>query len=205
MRDLRRLGGFLILSLIALNTSLLRADEEQVCPATITYTSYDVSGDTAEVLQEQLRTKGPRDREGKIRFAYTQWNVKWRWHNFRDGSVDATSVQLMCSATIQLPRLVDEDKVSPQVRKLWNAFLEKTKRHELNHVAHLEQGAPKIIELIHKSADERGVISNKEASAIAKRVSAEIRLKDREYDARTKHGKTEGTWYIDPEASKARG
>lgn len=194
----RLFGTALIAILVGLLTAVwvTLADNRDQCKATITYTHYDVAGASLERLQEQLRSKGPRDSEGKVRFAYTHWNVKWRWHNAKDGRIDVNSVRLFCSATVQLPRLVEREKMPKELLVMWDAFLERTRRHELNHVGHMESVAPKISQLMKEHAGKDARITSAAASSIVRSVVSEIHALDRKYDGRTNHGKTEGTWSV---------
>ena len=62
----------------------------------------------------------------------------------------------------------------------------------------MEQLAPQITARLHQVAAQSGRVSAKRAESIIADVIAQIWAKDREYDAMTSHGRTEGTWKIQP-------
>lgn len=173
-----------------------RARDSERCDVSITFTSYDVSGDTLEELYGALRQYGPKDDEGNTRYAYTRWKVKWRWRSRGDGTIDARSVDLACSASVHLPRLVNRERHDPALLAHWDTFIERTRNHERNHIEHVRRGAPRIAQMIQKRAGSKGILSSKKAKAIARTVVADLHAMDRAYDMRTNHGKTEGTWFI---------
>jgi predicted secreted Zn-dependent protease len=170
-----------------------RADN---CPVTPVYNYYAVEGRTESELEASLREKGPRDELGQVRFAYTDWTVKWNWKRGKGNLVDLDSVKITCLATILLPKVAANNSMATDLVSAWEGFVERTRRHELNHVSHIEQLAPLIVSRIRKEAQSSSGVTIERAQAIAKEVIAKIRAKDREYDAATVHGKTEGTWRI---------
>jgi predicted secreted Zn-dependent protease len=170
--------------------------QAEVCSVTPTYSYYSVTGNSAEELEDSLRQNGPRDELGAVRFAYTDWTVKWNWKRQDDGTIDLRSVQLTCLATILLPKVDSREGWTPDLSLAWDAFVERTRHHELNHVGHVEQLAPRILDRLDQVATQLGRVSAKRAESIVADVIAQIRAKDREYDATTRHGRTEGTWKI---------
>ena len=110
--------------------------------------------------------------------------------------MDANSVQLVCSASVHLPRLLHRERHNRALLEQWDAFVERTRKHELNHIEHVRRGAPRIAKMIQERAGGKGVLSSKKAKAIARTVVADLHAMDRAYDMRTNHGKTEGTWTI---------
>jgi predicted secreted Zn-dependent protease len=168
------------------------------CAVVPTFRYYAVTGTSEEELKRSLLEKGPRDDTGTARFAYTDWKVTWKWKRLDDGSVDPESVELACVADILLPELDASATFSPELRRAWDGFIERTRRHELNHVSHVEQRAPEIYKRLRAAAEQSGSVSGKRAAAIVSEVVADIKAMDRHYDAETDHGRTEGAWQIQP-------
>lgn len=168
------------------------------CGVETRYEFYDVEGANLEQLSAALRQKGPRDEDGKGRFAYTDWSVKWGWRKAGELGVDLNSVKLECKATILLPRLKPATTLSADSIHAWHAFVERTREHELSHLRHVELGAPRIIRALADEQRGSGVLTSARANQIAKGIVAEIREMDRHYDARTDHGRLEGTWSLQP-------
>lgn len=168
----------------------------QACPVVPSYEFYEVTGSSEVELEAALRANGPKDEAGAVRFAYTDWTVEWQWKRLSDETIDPDSIKLSCVAKILLPRLKEPHGLSPELLDEWNGFVQRTKEHELNHVAHIDQFAPRIVILSKQEYAKSGVLTRKRAEAIISQVIAEIRGHDRRYDARTNHGFTEGTWKI---------
>jgi predicted secreted Zn-dependent protease len=168
------------------------------CPVTPTFRFYAVTGSSEEELRKSLLEKGPRDDSGVARFAYTDWKVTWKWKKLADGLIDPDSVELACVANVLLPELDSNATVSPELRSAWDGFIERTRKHELNHVSHVEQRAPEIYKRLRAAAWQSGGLSGKRASEIVSEVVADIKAMDRRYDAETDHGRTEGAWRIQP-------
>jgi predicted secreted Zn-dependent protease len=185
------------IALVAMHLVCFFSAEAKPCQVTPSYTYYAVEGRTVADLQESLRQRGPRDDYGAVRFAYTDWSVKWSWKRKDDGTIDLSSVKLVCDAMIKLPKIEARESLPQDLVEQWDGFVERTTRHELNHVSHVEQGAPQILERLDQAAKSAGNLTVKRADSIVRQVIAEIRAKDREYDATTTHGRTEGTWRIE--------
>jgi predicted secreted Zn-dependent protease len=168
-----------------------------LCPVSPEFSYYDVHGITIDEVQESLRTQGPLDDRGHRRFAYTDWSIKWEWKRTERNKVDLRSLQISCSAEIQLPRLVIKKETPLALIRAWNSFVERTRRHELAHLRHAEAGAPRIRDRLEQVVALRGPLSPVEANEGVSAVVAEIRAMDKEYDQRTNHGFTEGTWVIE--------
>jgi predicted secreted Zn-dependent protease len=173
------------------------ADTRERCLVEPRYEFYQVEGANLEQIRAALRQKGPRDENGKGRFAYTDWSVKWGWRKLDNGGVDPQSVKLECRATILLPRLKPSVELSAESIKNWHSFVERTREHELAHLKHVELGAPRIVSALGQEGRSNSLITSARANQIARDVVASIREMDRGYDARTDHGRLEGTWSLE--------
>lgn len=181
-------------------------NRDTICPVSITYEYYEISASNSSEIEEELLSHGPRDSYGARRFAYTDWRVKWDWKRDRDGRVIVDSVALRCSAKIVLPKLVKKGGFASDASARWDSFIKSTISHEARHVEHLEQNANQIIAKIKqrstardsdggRSLGEKGTIALFEAQRIVRDVISEIKALDREYDLKTRHGRSEGAWW----------
>ena len=172
------------------------SSEPERCSVVPHFTYYDVQGHSETELVAALRERGPKDSQGHQRFAFTDWTIEWKWQRAPDQSVESGSLTLECKATIQLPRFVPNISTPVALIRAWNDFVERTRTHELSHVAHVELAAPRIKQRLLDAERTAGRLSTTRARAIIERAIAEIREMDSEYDARTNHGLTEGTWSL---------
>lgn len=168
--------------------------EQERCAVTPNFTFYEVQGNSAPEILAALREHGPRDERGKARFAYTDWDIEWTWRRASEKSIDVGSLQLLCKATIQLPKLTATPETPIELIRAWHDFVERTRVHELAHVSHVELAAPRIRQRLSAAHARFGQLSTARARAIVQQVIYEIRDLDSVYDQRTNHGRSEGTW-----------
>jgi predicted secreted Zn-dependent protease len=160
------------------------------------YTFYEVAGGDVDAIETSLRERGPRDERGKRRFAFTDWAVEWEWKRTNTGTVDPESLALKCSAEIRLPHLKVTPDTSLETIRQWHEFIERTRKHELAHLEHVQSGAMRIKDKILE-ARRRGVaLTPSRANKIVSQGVQELRAFDVAYDARTEHGYVEGTWKV---------
>ena len=99
-------------------------------------------------------------------WAYTRGHVVWRGH---------------CEVTVRIrytmPQHTNPNAMPPQVRAKWNAMLSAMRRHEERHGQHSINAAREI-----RQAGCRNGLA----------ILRKWRAQDRAYDARTRHGKSEG-------------
>ncbi len=170
--------------------------ETERCAVDPLFTYYEVRGNSEAEIVAALRERGPKDARGHPRFAFTDWTIEWKWQRAPDQSVEGSSLTLECKATIQLPKFVPNTANPVALIRAWNDFVERTRAHELSHVAHVELAAPRIKQRLLEAERTAGRLSTTRARTIIERAIAEIREMDSVYDARTNHGFTEGTWSL---------
>jgi predicted secreted Zn-dependent protease len=152
---------------------------------------YDVAGETAEELREQLERFGPVDQFGRRRDAYTQWHVRWSWpFNGHEPIFEETDSEY--SAVVHLPRWLDKHAASEDLQKQWDKFVSAVIQHEFQHILHIKEHHTRIEKRIQRAAQENPHLDSKTANAIARKVVNKIHKLDRLYDKRTESGKLEG-------------
>jgi len=160
----------------------------------IDYTYYVVSADPSRLLVDLLNTASPIRNNGKLFFGYTEWNISWnyRWHEKSNGRCKLTAVTTNFSANIQLPKLRGGNTTQ---RKRFDKFLPALRTHELGHYKIGKEAATTIDKKINalpemKSCKKLGTTANK----MGDRILDEYRKKEKQYDASTSHGKSQGAW-----------
>lgn len=162
----------------------------------VSFESYPVSGLTREELRQSLLANGPVDTYGLRRFAYADWHIEWKWKLTPHGLVDASTIELSCSATVDLPRLVPVHGMSQELIQQWLSFVERLRTHEMNHIRHGQERAGLVLQSLRVASARRRGLTPAEADSVAQWVMYEIRELDRRYDEMTNHGKTEGAWEL---------
>ncbi len=191
-----RLLEYGALALILSLTGMEPLQQSSGCRTTIEFVSYDVRGRSADELRTSMLERGPIDERGVRRFAATEWDVHWDWRRNSDGSVAPKSVAVRCSAKVTLPRLAADVEPTAELLAAWKAYQERLRAHELNHLKHLRTVAPSIAERIVLWGHRHGAITVQKANDIARGVLLEVKELDRNYDAQTAHGRSEGLWSV---------
>lgn len=158
---------------------------------------YDIHGNTQRALVQQLRAKGPTASNGQRFDALTRWNVTWNYrYEPRGGSCVITRLDTRTEATITLPRWRGQAGASPTLVRHWNRYISALRDHEYTHFSHATDAAREI-QRLGRSFSQRGNCSgierafNRQANAAIERA----RERDRRYDRRTGHGRSEGAHF----------
>ncbi len=152
----------------------------------LTITYYDIHGMTAGELRSQMNELGPTDPNDHKRMdAVTLWNFRWNWPGYGSAQCDLVSGSVTYEIKMTLPRMADQGRVSAGLNEKWNTYISALVGHERGHAEFVVKEAPEVLKAI-KSA------SCLTADAAAGHVLDIIRRHDRDYDAETNHGETQG-------------
>lgn len=147
---------------------------------------YDVSGKTPAAVRKDMNGKRLTDPgDGKPVDALSRWRFNWRWRGNGAGKCNLNSLELTYSATVTLPRLVGEETASKSLRERWRRYYRALKEHEAGHVGYAYAHRDEILAAIKGATCET---ANEAGRAALARIAAH----DRDYDARTRHGVTQG-------------
>lgn len=183
-----RLGMATCLLLLVLCAQAAVRDE-------VRYQFYDVSLKAGESVYQALSRSSPIRSEGKVFFGYTTWNVQWnyRWWRAADGRCRITESTVWLSSTIQLPQVLG-DLGSLQGR--YDRAYAALKLHEQGHADIGRAVAQEIDQFILSLPEKANCAQLEQAvNSGAQDILARSRGRDRDYDARTGHGKTQGAWF----------
>ena len=151
----------------------------------VTYVYYDVTGHDAASIRASMDPQRPVDpADGQPYDALTAWRIDWRWDGDGRGGCDLGTTRVSFSATITFPRL-DPSGVPPAVLAEWNRFAAGLRAHELQHVRHAADRLDDIARALRSATCET-------ANARGEAVLEQIRAQDRDFDARTEHGRAQG-------------
>lgn len=157
--------------------------------------TYAIRGDTAAALREQMRTLGPAvAADGGHFAAWTQWQLQWHYDYLRDDGgcrIGASRVEL--TTTMTLPSWVDYARATPALRQRWDEFVTRLRTHEDGHREHGMQAARavrQVIDHVGRALDCRTL--GEQIDAYAHAAIAQQAWADKDYDARTRHGQTQG-------------
>ncbi|MEW6349106.1 MAG: DUF922 domain-containing Zn-dependent protease [Thermodesulfobacteriota bacterium] len=188
-----QVSGFLcLLALPAIAWSVSFAYAEP--SVTERYVFYDVRGSTAAELRNNMNRLGTKASDGKTYDGFINWNVGWRFKYVPTASGCAmTRVQAIVDISYTMPRWVGRHAAPRELRDKWDRFCEALKRHEEGHKNIAVKGASEIERALLTMSSRDCVQLDAKANALGERLLEKIREREREYDALTNHGITQGT------------
>jgi len=187
---LRHLSGKLVLTLFLGLASLAGAEPTVM----INYDYYDIEGRTAAELREQMNIYGVAWTDGNIYDAYTGWDVKWNYqYRLIDESCSILSVTTTLTVVFRLPRWVNYATGTAVLKKKWDAYMQSLRLHENGHKDIGVKAAAEIEKSIAelKPAETCNDLAET-ANQLGRRIISENAATEREYDAQTNFGETQG-------------
>ena len=163
----------------------------------LSFSTYSANAQEGKTIYESLIAVSPIKSGDKRFLGHTKWFVNWKFRFLRDDGrgCKITRVDVYVSGKILLPELIGGDAVK---RKKFAVFLENLRTHEMGHYQiglsigkEIERGLLALP--AHPNCDTLKENANRHARDIlTAREDA-----DEQYDALTKHGKTQGAWLTD--------
>ena len=149
---------------------------------------YDVRGLDYPSLVRSVRANGPNGFHG-----LAKWNVAFDNSMEPRGSDCAISaVRVRVTGEILMPRWVDAAAAPLDLQRRWNDHYAALQRHEDGHIQHGRE----LAILVKERLMGLGVMACDRLNALARgesqRLYENLKLRDKEYDARTNHGATQG-------------
>lgn len=152
-------------------------------------TYYDVEGLEHAILLRALNSRGPKGFHG-----YTEWRVSYRYETtVQTGRCAVSKVSSRMHGNIIMPRWVKRAGAPAALVARWQRYERALLVHEEGHLDHgremaraLEIELPKLPAAQDCQALDRAVRLRFDA------LLQQYAARDREYDLRTGHGKTQG-------------
>jgi predicted secreted Zn-dependent protease len=155
--------------------------------------TYAITGSTAEHLRAMIGGRGARRAEGRFP-GYTDWLIDWTCEPRRADDVTRPGrVAVLVSATMTLPAWTPPAWAAPELVASWRAYLEALELHERGHVDIAVAAGRRMLDGLQAlpgfaSAD----LLQEGARGVAERAIRAARRAELEYDAETRHGRTQG-------------
>lgn len=179
---------FVALLTLAASSALAEVSES------LAYRDYSVAPHPAESLLFALNRASPIRENGRTFHGYTEWQVSWRfrWHQEPSGRCAITSARTQVTGSIQLPQLKGGTAAQ---KTAFERYLPALREHELGHyrigrdaAAHIDREILQLPPMHNCRALEQA------ANDGAYRTLARFQQQERDYDASTGHGRTQGAW-----------
>jgi predicted secreted Zn-dependent protease len=158
---------------------------------------YDIVGNSAAELRQQMNAKGPVGQSGKRMDGYTHWHVAWSYRYApASGGCKITELTVTVTATITLPRWAVSDRAGNALIRKWENYASALRLHEDGHYSHGIQAAEEIRSLRHTLHTPDGCSTfERQFDGEATSILEKYRRADAAYDADTKHGRTQGATF----------
>jgi predicted secreted Zn-dependent protease len=184
-------------SVLAMGVGVMVAKSPAAAEPKITETIeyYNVAGSTPQDLRKELNMLGPFDNtENKRLDGVTKWFVNWRYQYSKTGeSCGVASATTDVKVTITMPRLKEDVPMPAELRQSFETYLNNLLTHEKGHgkigidiARRIEDGIAKLP--AEPNCDRMGQVANE----LGRKLIKEANQQDIDYDARTRHGATQG-------------
>ena len=152
---------------------------------------YTVQGTDYASLAQSLSANGPKGFHG---LATWKINYEYTTKKLRDACL-IDSVTIKVGGEILMPRWADEAAAPPDLQRRWSNYYAALKRHEDGHLQHGRELAmlvkERLMGLGAQACERMPALTQGEFQ----RLYDNLKSRDREYDARTNHGVTQGAQF----------
>jgi predicted secreted Zn-dependent protease len=154
---------------------------------------YYIQGRSIRQLQQAM--KESEDKTGFENFyAKTDWHLKWNY-KYRDmgAACLVEALQTELKITYIMPKWTNKNLGYPDLVQKWDQFYKALLTHEQGHGNIGRQAEAEVREVLPKLGAKTGCMGfNQLANAEGQRILEKYRKIEKEYDASTNHGRTQG-------------
>jgi predicted secreted Zn-dependent protease len=146
---------------------------------------YDVQGTDWAAIGRSIAARGMGRAGGLEVAARTSWQVSWRANSLVSGKTcRIAGATLDYAITVTLPRLADQSRIDPALRRRWEIYLGELKTHEAGHARYAA---------LHIDDVRRAVLASDCAHVRRNGQQAidAINRWETRYDVLTRHGATQ--------------
>lgn len=156
-------------------------------------THYPVEPTGIHDMYKIFMSSSPIRKNGQTYLGTTAWKVWWEWGwKFKNNRCRLKSVNAFVEIEYLLPKLVPKH-YEADILFTWDKWYPRLERHEKNHAKYAIETAELGVQEILKIPSERKC---EQVHAAAEQLSSDLikqlRTKNKMYDYRTIHGRTEG-------------
>jgi predicted secreted Zn-dependent protease len=158
------------------------------------YYYYGISGDNEKDLRRQMTENGTKWDDGKTYDSVTSWNISWDYdYDCTAQGCRADFFNTKVYITFRYPQWIRVGEVPPSLSEKWDTYMKNLIVHENGHrdmaVNATAELARAVVAL--ESAPSRAEL-DRQIQGLSDRIMAKLKAEQREYDATTIHGTTQG-------------
>jgi len=164
------------------------------------YEYYEIRGNSEKELSCQITQNGCSWNDGKKYASVTSWNVKWSYGYRRaPQGCSAESFTTTVDITYRYPKWVRTDGAPQILVGTWETYLERLLVHEKGHRDMAVEAAADLARAVSKLPVARSCAElDREVRALGRGRITTLNVLERQYDATTKHGTTQGAIFPRP-------
>lgn len=154
--------------------------------------NYEIYGSNAEELRDLIKSKGPIE-NGDRYDAFTQRHVQWKYQAESDGKTcKLTDIKVTADIIYHLPNWKNKAEANTNLQHTWENYYSHLHAHEDGHAENGKAAAFEIDAMLHQlpsmnNCNELFKVANTNAQNIIQKYDQ----KDKDYDNKTQHGKTQ--------------
>ena len=155
---------------------------------------YDVSGTTPEEIRHHMTKNGTKWDDGQTYDAVTTWDIRYRYDTTREGGgCYVTSAKTKIGIIFRYPRFTPQPETPESVLNRWNTYMNNLQLHEIGHRDLAVDAAHEISESLSAMGSFTTCReADKAVAAVAKEKLGRMKQSQKDYDATTRHGATQG-------------
>lgn len=159
----------------------------------LTVTTYDVHGATADAIADDMKRSGPLDHGHRVD-GYTRWRIdtSYDWR-FDPRQCKLTRFDATLSIGMTLPHWIPTGHPPTKLQRRWERFSAALRTHEDGHAAIGRDARQQIVDrarALGPEADCKALVQH--INDLVADVIKSHRQMDADYDARTNHGESQG-------------
>ena len=184
----RRLQVSSLFAALALASAASAADVVQVRT-----NFYSVKGETSRELRRSLDLNRPKSQSAP-HDAETTWRIEWKSEvEKRNGVCQLSFFDIKTVLTVTLPSWTPTTNAPPELQRQWKAYYTALKLHEVGHVELALGVAAEMRKRVREVSPRANCEEYKRlVTEQARAVLRETERKQKDYDAQTRHGATQG-------------
>lgn len=155
------------------------------------YVFYDVTGSTPAELWSSMRAAAPLAGQQPA-YGLTSWNVTWRTRWGGTGQCRVTFADVQLQMRVTMPRWTPPADASPELVAQWETFIRALAVHEAGHASRAAEAARQVRRALEGVSMPTCGMMELRTRAVAEQVLNQHRARDRDYDAQTRRGATQG-------------
>ena len=158
------------------------------------YEYYEIRGDSEKTLRSQMIQNNTTWNDGKKYDSLTSWLVKWDYgYDGGPQACSADSFRTTIEITFRFPKWVRTDDAPPALVAKWDGYMEHLITHENGHRDMAVRAAAELSRAVAQLPPAASCADlDREVLVLSRARMKKLNADEKEYDAATSHGITQG-------------